>query len=417
MRFRTAILWNSISLLGNSGITLISTIILARILTPDDFGIIGIVTIFIALSQMMVDSEMGGALLRKKHVTQVDYSTLFYYNLAVSLLLYLILYLGAPLIAKFYDKPPLIEIIRVISLTVVIHAFRVVQRIIIYRNLQFRINALINLGAGLISLGVAIKLAYIGYGYWALVWQQVTSAICGVVLMEMYTRFIPILVFSKESFKYQFSFGFSLLGSDTIRTIASNISTNIIAKISTLQFTGYYTQTSRLTNFTQSFFGSLLDQSIFPILAKIEDSRQIRKLYYKILKYICVILLGISLLLYFGAYKIILIVLGKEWIVATPIFKILVFAILPSSIQILCRNIMKTLGTTKKVLYLETIKSAILIGSLLIASRFDSVWVIRALVIAQIISCIIWLIFTENEFKRLQLISLNQIKKNTFNIC
>ena len=346
---------------------------------------------------MMVDSEMGGALLRKKHVTQVDYSTLFYYNLGISILLYLILYICAPLIAKFYEKPPLIEIIRVISLTVVIHAFRVVQRIIIYRNLQFRINAVINLGAGLISLAVAIKLAYEGYGYWALVWQQVVSAICGVVFMEMYTRFIPLLEFSKESFKYQFSFGISLLGSDTIRTIANNISTNIIAKISTLQFTGYYTQTSRLTNFTQSFFGSLLDQSIFPMLAKIGDNEQVRKLYYKILKYICGILLGITLFLYIGAYRIILIVLGKEWLVATPIFKILVFAILPASIQILCRNIMKTLGSTKKVLYLETVKSAIVIGLLLLASLFDSIYVIWSLVVAQVISCVIWLYYTEKE--------------------
>lgn len=398
MRFRTAILWSGISLLGNSGITLISTIILARMLSPDDFGIIGIVTIFISLSQMMVDSEMGGALLRKKEVNNTDYSTLFYYNLVVSLVLYGILFFTAPLIAEFYDKPQLTEIIRILSITIIIHAFRVVQRIIIYRNLKFKINAYINVGAGIVSLGLAVWLAHKGLGYWALVWQQICLALCTVLFMTAYTGFIPVRSFSKKSFKYQFNFGISLLGSDIIRTVAGNISTNIIAKIASLQFVGYYTQASRLTNFCQTTFGSLMDQCIFPMLAKYEDRNRVRTMYHSILRIISLLLSVLTIILIVFSTPIVEIILGKEWIAASPIFKILCLAILPASIHMLCRNIMKVEGNTRMVLYIETIKSVLLICFLFLGIIFGSMGVIWGLVIAQTISALVWLYFTEREF-------------------
>lgn len=286
MRFRTAIIWNAISQFGQSGITFLSTIILARLLTPDDFGIIGIVTIFISFSQMMVDSEMGGALLRKKEVDRTDYSTLFWYNLIVSLILFGVLYFTAPLIADFYKRQELIDVIRIISTTIIIHAFRVVQRIMLFRDLKFKEYTIINVVSGLISMAIAIILAKNGFGYWSLVWQQVILALCNTSLMELYNRFLPFLSFSKASFKYQFGFGISLLGADIIQTIANNISTNIIAKVATLQFTGYYTQSSRLTNFAQSTIGSIMNQSIFPMMAKMESIQDIRSTYIKFLKYI-----------------------------------------------------------------------------------------------------------------------------------
>ena len=135
MRFRTAIIWNGISQFGQSGITLLSTIILARLLTPDDFGLVGIVTIFIAISQMMVDSEMGGSLLRKKLVDKADYSTLFWYNLGISVAIYCILFFTAPLISRFYGRHELTGIIRILGTCIVIHAFRVVQLIKILSDL------------------------------------------------------------------------------------------------------------------------------------------------------------------------------------------------------------------------------------------------------------------------------------------
>lgn len=400
MRFRTALIWNGISQFSQSGITFLSTVILGRLLTPDDFAVIGLTTVFTALSQMMVDSEMGGALLRKKTVSNLDYSTLFYYNLAASLLIYAALYVAAPYIAAYYKLPILTDVVRVICLTIVIHAFRVVQRVMIFRELKFKAYAVINALSGILSLGVAIWLAVKGFSYWALVWQQVILAIANVVFMEMYNRFIPSLAFSIESFKYQFSFGISLLGSDAVKTIANNIAPNIIGKISSLQFTGYYSQMSRLTNTCQSTLGSLMDQTIFPMMAKLETTSDIVNVYHKLLKTISLILISITVIFIIFAPMIIKIVMGAQWVEAAWIFRILSLAILPTCIQILCRNILKTLGTTRKVLYLETLKSAILLSFLLVSTFINTACVVWSVVVAQLLGAIIWLIVTQQELRQ-----------------
>lgn len=389
MRFRTAIIWNAISQFGQSGIQFIATIILARLLTPDDFGIIGMVTIFISLSQMMVDSEMGGALLRKKIVSRIDYSTLFYYNLGVSLILYFILFFCAPLIAKFYQRHELINIIRVIGITIIIHAFRVVQKIMIFRDLQFKFMAIVNVISGIISLFVAIIMANHGFAYWSLVIQQLSIAFINVVLMGWHNRFLPVLNFSKESFHYQFSFGISLLGSDTLKTIANNIAINIIAKISPLQFAGYFTQSSRITNFCQSSLGALMDQSIFPMLAKIDDFNIIREKYNKL--FICVlsILTSITIVIILLSTPIINLILGQNWSNAVWIFEILALTITPISVQLLIRNIFKIINKTSIVLYLELFKSFIVIILLLVASLISLKLVIWALFLSQFVSSIV----------------------------
>lgn len=401
MRFRTAIIWNAISQFGQSGITFLSTIILARLLTPDDFGIIGIVTIFISFSQMMVDSEMGGALLRKKEVDRTDYSTLFWYNLIVSLILFGVLYFTAPLIADFYKRQELIDVIRIISTTIIIHAFRVVQRIMLFRDLKFKEYTIINVVSGLISMAIAIILAKNGFGYWSLVWQQVILALCNTSLMELYNRFLPLLSFSKASFKYQFGFGISLLGADIIQTIANNISTNIIAKVATLQFTGYYTQSSRLTNFAQSTIGSIMNQSIFPMMAKMESIQDIRSTYIKFLKYILIVLGVGSVVCIVFAKNIIQIILGKEWIDATWIFQVLSLTIVTTSIQHLCKNVLKSLGMTKLVFKIETVKSVIIIGALFLAVFYGAVAIIWALVFSQFVACIYSVIETNKSFKNI----------------
>lgn len=400
MRAINTIIWSGISILGQSGIAFLSTIILARMLTPDDFGLVGIVTIFIAFSQMMVDSEMGGALLKKKTVNNSDYSTLFYYNLAASLVLYVILYIASPFIASFYSRPELTDIIRVISLTIIIHAFRVVQRIMIFRSLNFKAYALVNVVSGILSLAAAIWIAKAGYGYWALVWQQIVLAFANVVCLQIYNKFIPSLSFSKESFRYQFAFGISLLGADIVKTIANNISTNIIGKIASLQFTGYYTQVSRVSGFCQTFLTGLMDQTVFPMMVKIEKITRLRSIYRKTLIYLAAALIPVTVLFILFASPLIHFLLGKEWVNAAGIFQILSLTILPASIQVLCRNIIKTLGETKRVLFLETVKSAILILFLLAASLAGNYYVVWSLVASQTVCCVIWLVETEKRLRQ-----------------
>ncbi|MDE6793427.1 MAG: lipopolysaccharide biosynthesis protein [Muribaculaceae bacterium] len=402
MRFRTAIIWNGLSQFGQSGITLLSTIILARMLTPDDFGLVGIVGIFIAFSQMMVDSEMGGALLRKKIVTRMDYSTLFWYNLGVSILIYGVLFLTAPYVARFYSRPELTGVIRLLSVCIVIHSFRVVQFIILLRELKFKISAIINIVSGLLSLGTAIFLAYKGYGYWALVWQQIVMSGMLAVLMTCYNKFIPVLSISKESFLYQFKFGIGLLGGNMVITIANNISTNIIAKIASLQFTGYYTQTTRLTNFFQTSISSIFNQSIYPLMSKFETLREVKGMYRNLLLVMTLGMALIIMMIELSSSWLIQIVLGESWMPVVPIFQILLLSVLPACLQVVCRNVMKTLGTTGKVMVIDSAISLLLLLALFISAFISTYSILWAIVSVQFIGAIIWIAVAEWQFMRMK---------------
>lgn len=399
MRFRTAIIWNGLSQFGQSGITLLSTIILAHMLTPDDFGLVGIVTIFIAFSQMMVDSEMGGSLLRKRNVNSNDYSTLFWYNLGISVFIYSILFVTAPLIAHFYGRSELTEIIRILSVCIIIHAFRVVQFIMILRELKFKAYALMNVTGGVLSLIVAIILAHFGFGYWALVWQQITVAAIIVILMGLYNRFIPAFKFSKKSFIYQFKFGIGLLGANTVITISNNIAANIIAKVSSLQVTGYYTQTSRITTFFQTALGSIFNQSVFPLMAKFENIEDVRKMYRRILLYMICGLGGMTLVLEGLAPWLIRLGLGEEWSGAVPFFRILSLTILPACVQVLCRNVMKTLGKTRKVMSVDSIISLLSLTLMIGGAFIDIDLIVWGIVIAQTAGAILWIMVTERKLQ------------------
>ena len=397
MGFKSTIIWNGISQFGQSGIQFLSTIILARLLTPDDFGIIGMVNIFIILSQVMVDSEMGGALLRKKEVNNIDYSTLFFYNLGISILIYTILYFSAPIISNIYNRPQLIQIIRVLSICILIHAFRVVQKIMIFRDLAFRKYAVINLSSGLISLACAIIFAKNGYGYWALVYQQIITAGLNVIFMEMSNRFIPSLSFSLASFRYQFKFGISLLGSDIILAIANNISTNIVAKVTSLNTTGLYTQANKLTTFAQTSAGAILDQSVFPLLAKIDSKNKIDKIYNRLFLHSIIILLLFSLVLIIFPEPIIRLILGKDWIKAGGMLSILSFCTVPLICQVLGKNILKTLNKTHWVMKLSGVKSILLISTMLIGSHFGFTYILWSLVISQVLATTLWIVIIDRE--------------------
>ena len=388
MGFKKILLWNGISQIGQSGIQFLSTVILARILTPDDFAIIGMVTIFIVLGSMMVDSQMGGALLRKDEVLRIDYSTLFFYNLVVSIFIYILLYFVAPIISSFYHRPVLTSVIRIICIVIVIHAFRVVQQVMIFRELNFKIFAIISVSSGVISLGIAIIMAYHGFGYWALVWQNIISALLNVLLMSLYNKFIPSFTFSTQSFKEQFGFGISLLGSDSLKTLANNISLNIIAKFAPLNVTGNYTQYMRITSFSQNFIGSLMNQSIFPSMAKIREFDLLtvisKKFFYSI---IC--LTG-CITIIMGAFSIpiIRVLLGEKWESESWIFQILCLTIYPISIQILNTNILKAVGRTRIVLKIELIKSIIILSLLGLAIVMGLKYIIWSVAISQSIASI-----------------------------
>lgn len=373
---RKAIVWTVISQFGQYGIQFISTILLARLLTPEDFGIVGMVTIFITFSQVLVDSEMGGALLRKKEVSNADYSTLFVYNLIVSIILYLILYFFAPVLASFYEKPVLIPVVRILSITVLLHSLRIVQRIKLLRQLNFKILALVSVVSGLLSLFIAIWMGVQGYGFWAIIIQQLVSIAISILIMCVYNKYWPSFSFSYSLFKEQFSFGIGLLGADTLKTIANNINANVIAKIMPLNQTGYFVQSTKLTNFGVNMVSAVMDQTLFPIMSKIDDNEKLYYLYSKFYRLTIAVLAFATIWIILLSSSLIVAILGTHWVNASWMLAALSLTILPCSVQTLCRNILKSRARTKKVFFIETVKSILMILVLLVTS----IWGIHAII-------------------------------------
>ncbi|MCH5219358.1 MAG: lipopolysaccharide biosynthesis protein [Muribaculaceae bacterium] len=388
---KSVIFWNAISQFGTSGVSFLSTIILARLLSPSDFGLLGLISIFIAISQMMIDAQMGGALLRKKDVDKIDYSTLFWFNLAISIVLYLVLFFVAPVVADFYSEPILKGLIRVLALTFFIFACRVTQRVMIFRECKFHIMALINISSGLLALISAIWFANRGYGVWSLVLMQLVNGFAALIMMFIYNRFIPLLKFSRESFQYQFHFGINILGAEFLKSIVNNIGTNIIGKISSLQFTGYYTQSSKITDFVNGCYTGILDQSIFPYMSRLSDFDKITGLYKKLF---LLIIIGTScavVVLYCFAYQIVELILGVEWVSATPVFRVLCIGIIPMTAQTICRNLLKTLGITSQIFKIEIWKTLCLGIGFACCFSFGATAIIWSIVLVQYISAIIWI--------------------------
>ncbi len=388
---KNGFIWNSINRLGTLGIQFISILILSRLLSKEDFALMGIVSFFITISNIMIDSGMGGSLIGAKNVSRVDYSTLFIYNLAISATLCFLLIVCSSIIADFYNIQDLVPILYVIGISIVISSLGKVQYIILVREFKFKILGKISLISSVISLTVAVALAFMGYGVWALVIQNVIFNLCIVLLQFCYNRFIPSLIFSKESFKGQWVFGMHLFFSQSLQTIYNNIFLAIFPKISSLSFAGLYSQASKLQQLPIGVFNTILDGASFPILTKMEDQDQFKETDRKIASRFYLITFAVFLLLSLLAKPLIAIVLGEKWIDASPLLSILSIAGIFYMIMTVARNTLKSLRKTKIISQLEIYKTVIGIIILLISILYGNYGIILGILLAAIISTIITL--------------------------
>ena len=216
----SGMLWTAIQKYSTMIIQFISGIILARLLTPHDYGCIGMLSIFMALAETFVDGGFGSALIQKKNPTQQDYSTIFFWNLGMSVVLYSVLFFSAPVIARFYDIPLLCPVLRAQALVLFIYAFNIVQSNQLKKKLNFKVISIITVTTSLISLSITIYMAYKGFGVWALVAQNLISAAIPAIVFWFYVRWRPIWVFSWSSFKELFSFGSFMFLTHLINTFS-----------------------------------------------------------------------------------------------------------------------------------------------------------------------------------------------------
>lgn len=241
---------------------------------PSDYGMIGMLAIFIAIAQVLIDSGFSNALIQKKDRSEVDYSTVFYFNIVVGLVLYFILFFSSPLIARFYNTPELTGLTRVVALNLFINSLAVVQRAILSIRIDFKTQAKASFSAAILSGVVGIVMAYSGFGVWSLAIQAVLNAFINTVLLWIFSKWIPLRIFSFDSFKKLFSFGSKLLASGLLDTTYRNIYTIVIGKKFASTDLAYFTRADQFAQFPSSNLTSIIQRVTFPVLSEIQDDKE-----------------------------------------------------------------------------------------------------------------------------------------------
>ena len=340
------------------GITAAANIILARILSPADFGIIGMTAIFMTLSTSLVDSGFTGALTRKKDAVKADFDTVFYFNLAVSCLLYAVLFFCSPFIARFFREPILIPVIRILGISLIINAFGIVQKIILVRRIDFRTQAWISLVSSFAAAVAAVAMAFYGFGVWSLVVLQVGKLAVNTILLWSVSKWYPGLCFSRKSFRDMFSFGGRLLITSIISAIWSEMYSFIIGKMYSSSVLGQYSRADKVKNMVTSNVSSVMQKVSYPVLASIQDEgeRQIN-VYRKVLKTTVLI----SFTAVFGVWAVagpfILTVFGDQWLPAVGYLRIMCFSGLFLPLMMCSANVINADGRSDITLVLEILKT------------------------------------------------------------
>lgn len=307
--------WNFLENILLKGVSFVIGIILARILSPSDYGLIGMLAIFIAISNVFINAGFSKALIQKKACEPQDYSTVFVVNIVVSTVLYAVLFFCAPLIAKFYNEPILILLTRVVSLNLVLGSLNIVQRAQLTSRVDFKSLAKINVTASIVSGVVGVVLAYCGFGVWALVAQTLSSTVVNMVMFPFFSKWKVSFVFSKESFKKLFAFGSKLLATETVSIIVDNISTICIGRFYKKDQLGFYTRAHNFPEIIYHTIYSVLGNVTFPVMSKIQDDRNhLVSLYRRSLYYSALVVFPIMVLCAILAKPMVSVLLTDKWL-------------------------------------------------------------------------------------------------------
>ncbi len=354
------VFWSSIENLSLKGVQFLVMLIMARLLTPNDYGLIGMLTIFIAVSQSLVDSGFSQALIRKQNRTQVDNSTVFYFNIIVGLVLYLLCFLFAPLVAKFYNTPELCQVMRVFCLCIIINSFVVVQRAQLTIRIDFKTQAKASFTAAAISGAIGITLAYLGYGVWALVFQQISNVGINVFLLWIFSKWKPIWAYSWNSFKELFSFGSKLMASGLLDTLYKNIYLIVIGKFFSASSLGHYTRAHHFAEFPSSNATRIMQRVSYPILCKIQDDdEKLPTAYRRLLRLSAFVVFPLMMGMSGLAFPFVRITVGDKWTFCSELLQIICFSMMWYPIHAINLNLLQVKGRSDLFLKLEIIKKIV----------------------------------------------------------
>lgn len=352
--------WSFLDAFLGQGVTFLVGLVLARLLSPEEYGLIAIITIFISVFNSIVDSGFSNALIRKQDATEADYNTVFYTNLVISAVLSTALFFGAPLIADFFSRPQLTSLTKAMSSVVIINAFAIVQNIRLTKNIDFKTKTKVSLIASLTSGVIGIAMAFGGFGVWSLVAQQISKQLLNSVFLWFFIRWMPKLLFSWKSFKEMFDFGWKLLVSGLINTIWTEIYQVIIGKFYQPQTLGQYTRAQQFSSIFSSNLTSIIQRVSYPVLSQLQDDKERLKSGYKrIIKITMLVSFVLMLGLAAIAKPMILVLIGDKWLPAVPFLQILCFNMMLYPLHSINLNMLQVQGRSDLFLKLEIVKKIV----------------------------------------------------------
>lgn len=351
----SGMVWTALQRYSTMFIQFISGIILARLLTPSDYGCIGMLAIFMVLAEAFIDGGFGSALIQKKNPTQEDYSTIFWWNLGMAVLMYAILFVSAPAISRFYKIPLLCDVLRVQGIILFIYAFNIVQRNQLKKKLNFKVLSIVTITTSLIALGITIFMAYKGFGVWALVAQYIITSAIPALVFWFFLKWRPMWTFSLRSFKELFSFGFYMFLTNLINRFGSQIQGLLIGKVYDPSTMGLYSKALGTERLATHSISSIITHVTYPFYAQAQDNKELLiRMIKRFTMTISFITFPLIFILILTAKPLFIMLYSDRWIQSVPYFQVLCIAGLVSCLIDVNSQTISAIGKSK-VMFIWTV--------------------------------------------------------------
>ena len=355
--------WTAFQKYSKIIIQFISGIILARLLTPFDYGCIGMLSIFMVLAEAFIDGGFGSALIQKKRPTQLDYSTIFFWNIGMAVVLYAVLFFCAPAISRFYNIPLLCNVLRVQGLVLFIYAFNIIQRNQLRKNLNFKLLSIVSISTSIIALAVTIVMAYKGFGVWALVAQNLIIAAIPSLVFWFYVKWRPIWAFSWASFKELFGFGFYMFLTHLLNRFGQQIQGLLIGKVYNASTMGYYSKAQSTEKLASTSISQILTQVTYPLYAEVQDDKvKLQSMVKRLTMTLSYLTFPLMFILLLCAKPIFVLLYSDRWLESVPYFQVLCIAGLAYCLQSVNLQTISAIGKSKTMFVWTLFKRIIGIG-------------------------------------------------------
>ncbi len=383
-------IWRFAERCGAQLVTAVVSVLLARLLAPDDYGMIALVSVFTNIMYVFVDCGLSTALIQKKDADDLDFSSVFYFNFAVCVLIYLIMFIAAPYIAAFYKRPGLTPIVRVISLTLVLSGVKSVQQVYVSRNMLFRLFFFSTIGGTLFSAALGLWMAYAGFGVWALVAQQLSNTAIDTLILFLTVKWRPKKMFSWQRLKGLLSYGWRLLASSLLDTVYNNLRSLVIGRVYTSADLAYYNQGQYVPNTIAVNVDSSIDSVLFPAMSAVQDEPAlIKDMTRNAIKMSVYIIAPLMMALAFCAEPIVRLFLTDKWLPCVPFLRISCITYMFYPIHTANLNALKALGRSDLYLRLEIIKKIMGLTLLLLTYRISVMAMAYSLILSSLLSQLI----------------------------